>query len=181
MSNSELDLEGLLKEFDLPDVHTQNANLPAPLPIPKDAEPGDVEDITRHNVARANRFLDMMERELVAGWKYDAKTMEAASKLIDSISTASEILSSIELTEKTLDFKERSLDLRKYEFDAKMQQKLDKGEVPEHLTQNMNFFVGSREDVMDLIRETTNKQPQSMRLVQDIENATKDEFDNQEE
>ena len=179
MTENTLNIESLLEEFNLPAVHDDPATHVVAKIDDKPAE-GSVEELTRKNVSRANRFLDILEKELIAG-DVSAKMLESAAKLIDSVSTASEILSSIEMTEKTFDIKERSLDLRKYEFDAKLNAKLDKSDAPENLTQNMNFFVGSREDVMNLIKETTMKQQKPIQTIErtlcDDENGPQEFFD----
>lgn len=163
MSNeSTISFESLLEEFDLPQVEETKELAPkeqVPLEIQVEVPEESVEELTRKNIARSNRLLDMLEINLMENKdKPHPRNFEVAAKLIDSISTASNILTGIEITKQTFDLKERTLDLRKYEFDAKMASK-DSKQNPESLTQNMNFFVGSREDIMALIKETgiTNK------------------------
>jgi methyl-accepting chemotaxis protein len=168
MSDTELDISALLNEFSLPNISKEN--LPVPVEVPKTPAEGSVEEITRRNIERANRLLDRVEQDFNSGADVSAKMIEATSKLIDSVSTASEILSAIEISDKTFEFKEKGLDLRKYEFEAKLAAKQqEKPDAPEQLTQNINFFTGSHEDIMSLIKKAV-KVPNHIQQLQEIEN-----------
>lgn len=168
--STELDVNSLLAEFNLPNVSKENLPvLPTTAEIDKKIEEENlsVEQITRRNIERTNRILDKAENQINISGEISAKMLEAVAKLADTISTSSEILSGIELTNKTFEFKERGLDLREFEIKERIKLKQDTG--PEQFTQNNQIIVTDRESLLDFLNTNVhNKKQKAIHLEQEI-------------
>ena len=109
----------------------------------------DVDKIILTNIDRANRILDKIEGDITGDrGQYTASLIEAASNLINTVTSAANSITGIGVGLEQLRQKDRALDLKDKEITLKGIMKGD-GNV----TVNNNSLVMNREDLMKMINE----------------------------
>jgi len=141
----EIDRNGLEEQFDMNSIDDFD-NL---RPINAD----DPEDVIKSNIERADRILNILERELLGG-NITARMMEVAAGLINSVTASSKELITSNNYKRYLQIKKEML---KYKYDE-LEWKKNKKEQPA----NQNLIVASREDILKII----GKQPEIKKLEQ---------------
>jgi len=107
----------------------------------------DADQIIVDNIARANRILDRVESCIGTG-AFTATMIEAAAKLIESVTSAANSITGISFNAEVIRQKDRELDRKEKELTIKG---LVKG--AENVTINNNQLIMNREDLMKMIRE----------------------------
>ena len=107
----------------------------------------DADKIITDNIARANRILDRVELSIGTG-AFTATMIEAAAKLIESVTSAANSITGIGFNAEVIRQKDRELDRKEKELTIKG---LVKG--AENVTINNNQLIMNREDLMKMIKE----------------------------
>ena len=105
----------------------------------------DADQIITDNIARANRILDRVEDTIGTG-AFTAAMIEAAAKLLDSVTSAANSITGISFNAEVIRQKDRDLDRKEKEL-------LVKGLVKgaDNVTINNNNLTMNREDLLKLI------------------------------
>lgn len=159
MSDNELNLDNLLKEFDLPPAEVKHVPLPVSVTSEEDERKeienqGNVEDITRKNIARLTRAGVLLERELLNG-NCSPKMFEALAKLADSMTSAAQVLAGQELTNLTFETRNRTIDLKEWELKERFRLK-EEGKDNNGPVTNVNAVFTDRESLLDAILRGVN-------------------------
>jgi len=152
----ELNIQGLEETFIPQTVEVVPDNEPTPVdgPDPEveivdnfedDLDEG-AEKIIRDNIDRANDLLDKVQEEMGKG-NFSARMVEVAGQLINSVTAAAKELLANSMNRKHLLLKDKVLMLKRRELDIR-QLGADK-------PKNQNLIVASREDVLKLLKDST--------------------------
>jgi hypothetical protein len=106
----------------------------------------DADQIIVDNIARANRILDRVEGCIGTG-AFTATMIEAAAKLIESVTSAANSITGISFNAEVIRQKDRDLDRKEKELAIKG---LVKG--AENVTINNNQLIMNREDLLKMIK-----------------------------
>lgn len=107
----------------------------------------DVDQIILDNIQRANRILDRVEDGISTG-AFTASMIEAAGKLIDSVTSAATSITGIGYNNEIIRQKERDLDIKEKKL---MIDSAIKGAENVNITNNT--LVMNREELMKMIKE----------------------------
>lgn len=107
----------------------------------------DADKIITDNIARANRILDRVE-DTVGSGAFTAAMIEAAAKLIDSVTSAANSITGISFNAEVIRQKDRDLDRKEKELLVKS---VVKG--ADNVTVNNNTLVLNREELLKIISE----------------------------
>lgn len=100
------------------------------------------EEILRKNISRANRILDRVEFEMNNG-NFQARLVEVAGQLINSVSTAVANLNLTEYNLQYLELRNRIVSLK--EFEVKLKERNNSGVT------NQNIIVTDRETILRML------------------------------
>jgi hypothetical protein len=100
------------------------------------------EEILRKNISRANRILDRVEFEMNNG-NFQARLVEVAGQLINSVSTAVANLNLTEYNLQYLELRNRIVSLK--EFEVKLKERNSSGVT------NQNIIVTDRETILRML------------------------------
>lgn len=111
----------------------------------------------RSNIERANEILDKVQDEIEHG-NFSARLVEVAGQLINSVTTASKEILEKEYKDKYIGLRKEVVLLKKREIDIRA--------LSYNRPTNQNLIVGSREDVLKLLKtgeipETTSTESDS--------------------
>jgi hypothetical protein len=112
----------------------------------------DADQIIVGNIDRANRILDRVENSIGTG-AFTAAMVEAAAKLIESITSAANSITGISFNAEVVRQKDRDLDRKEKELAIKG---LVKG--AENVTINNNQLIMNREDLLKMIKGDTEEE-----------------------
>lgn len=107
----------------------------------------DVDQIILDNINRANRILDKVENSIATG-AFTASMLEAAGKLIDSVTSAATSITGIGYNNEIIRQKERDLDIKEKKLMIDQALK-NAGNV--NITNNN--LVMNREELMKMIKD----------------------------
>ncbi|MFT7880922.1 MAG: hypothetical protein ABXS91_11080, partial [Sulfurimonas sp.] len=93
-------------------------------------------------------ILDLVEIEMANG-NFSARMVEVASKMIDSVSSATTQLQSSSYNDEYLQVKQRVVDLKEREFEHKVKQVRDGSDGP---VRNQNIIFTDRESVLKALK-----------------------------
>ena len=107
----------------------------------------DSDQIIMDNISRANRILDIVEENILAG-DHSARFLEVAGQLINAVTSAATSITGISYNQQLIDTKNRALDIKEKEVTVK-------GIVKNADNVNItnNNLVMSREDLLKMINE----------------------------
>ena len=134
---SELNRDKLSEVFNVEKVEKEVAELPESM--------DSAEDIIKDNIVRANRILDNVEHELENG-NLNARMVEVASKLIDSVTNAASQIQNHSYNEDYLLLREKLVELKRIETEQKV--RLAAGGSN---TTNQNIIVTDRQSILDIL------------------------------
>jgi hypothetical protein len=106
----------------------------------------DVDQIILDNIDRANRILDKVENSVGTG-AFTASMIEAAGKLIDSVTSAANSITGISYNNEVLRQKERDLDIKEKKLT------IDNMLKGKEVNITNNNLVMNREELMRMIRD----------------------------
>ena len=112
--------------------------------LTKNADP-DPDSILHENITRANRLLDLAEKDLATGM--DNRRLEVMAGLINAITTASASIMGESYNQQVLENKSRELDIKEQQVLLKNTLKGDK------TVTNNNLIVTNREDLLKMISD----------------------------
>jgi len=107
----------------------------------------DSDQIILDNIERANRILDIVEKNIKDG-DHSARFLEVAGQLINAVTAAATSVTGISYNQQIIDNKNRALDIKERELEVKS---IVKGAENVNITNNN--LVMSREDLLDMINE----------------------------
>jgi len=107
----------------------------------------DSDQIILDNIKRANRILDIVEKNIKEG-DHSARFLEVAGQLINAVTAAATSVTGISYNQQIIDNKNRALDIKERELEVKS---IVKGAENVNITNNN--LVMSREDLLDMINE----------------------------
>ena len=107
----------------------------------------DSDQIILDNIERANRILDIVEKNIKEG-DHSARFLEVAGQLINAVTAAATSVTGISYNQQIIDNKNRALDIKERELEVKS---IVKGAENVNITNNN--LVMSREDLLDMINE----------------------------
>jgi hypothetical protein len=136
-----LNRDVLSDAFDIDTIEREVKELP-------DDEKG-TDEIIRDNINRANRILDDVEYELGHG-NLEARMVEVASKLIDSVTNAASQIQNNTYNEEYLLLREKLVYLKQLETESKV--KLASGGNQQGTTTNQNIIVTDRQSILDILK-----------------------------
>lgn len=150
-----LDKKKLNTIFELPD----QKNLPEKInemkkelqSVEKEIEDNNIDsdEILNSNIERANRFLDIVERELEEG-RVKGVLLEAAASLINGITSAANSIVGSSYNDDQVRLKERTIELKEKELFLKQSINDKKGDKSTNI---FNTIMTDRESLLEMIKE----------------------------
>jgi hypothetical protein len=150
-----LDKKKLNTIFELPD----QKNLPEKInemkkelqSVEKEIEENNIDsdEILNSNIERANRFLDIVERELEEG-RVKGVLLEAAASLINGITSAANSIVGSSYNDDQTRLKEKALELKEKELFLKQSMNEKKGDKSTNI---FNTIMTDRESLLEMIKE----------------------------
>lgn len=116
--------------------------------IDEEIDYNDPVSILKINIKRANRILDYIQMEMLAG-NFTARMVEVAGAIINGVTAASKEIITKENYEKYIDIRKELNDLKEREVVVK-EQKLVKGSGVKN---QQNIILTSREDLLKLMNK----------------------------
>ena len=147
-----VEVEGDVVDIETGEVLDEVKRMRKELKDLQDEEP-DIDQIILSNVNRANRILDKVEDSIERG-EFTASMIEAAGKLIDSVTSAATSITGISYNSEVLKQKDRDLDRKEKELAIKQ---ITQSKNSETNITNNNLIM-NREDLMELIESGGKKE-----------------------
>jgi hypothetical protein len=162
-----VNLDRLADEFDL-DINMNNED---EYITTEYSGPDDIDSILVDNINRANRLLDKLENSINNG-SYSAAQIEAASQMVNSITSATTNILQRKFNDKTIELKIKTLRLKELE----LQRELSKNDNNRLGITNNNIILTNREDLLKLMK--TGKVQGPAEQISQIEQIDSDESKN---
>ena len=186
MGKSELNIDKLLEELNIEEE--KDKNLPMPIEELNDDEKrkeldslGSTDDIIKSNILKLNKIFDVATSEIMRG-NTSSRSIEAASKLADSITNAAKTLSEIEVQDVTLGLQTRHIEVKEKNYNLKefeVKKKMEHYDTqPENVTNN-NILITDRESLLKMLKMDAGVMTPLEKKRQEIEDDKKrdDEID----
>lgn len=155
----EINDEKLDEIFDLQDIEDQTKEIRETLMKISD---GDPDEIIKENVDRANRILDKVENLILDGGRIEARMVEVAAKLIDSVTQAANSLIGESFNTEKMQLNAKSLQLKELELQLKARNIEKNGKSHIVDDNGNNVYITDRETVIKMFNDMKEKEKESL-------------------